>query len=376
MAQHLSEIKIENELSQDLLGLTRAGLTEVVRNLGAPEIHAKTLFRRIYKDLSTNPWSEPTLPLRLVAAMQDKFAVHLPRVKVAHRSAYDQSMKFLVGLGDGREVEAVLMPEKARLTLCLSSQVGCAQGCVFCHTGRMGLVRQLSVAEIVGQVMLAEHWLREHPEWLESTRLAPGTRISNIVFMGMGEPLDNVEAVIDVLSILTDPYGLALGMAHISVSTAGHLVGIDRLYDAHPKARLALSVHSPDESKRSRIMPINRRWPLTEVIGRLRERIGKSGPPVMMQYTMIAGVNDSDADASALAALTVGLNAKINLIPLNNVEPSRLSAPPPERIQAFRDVLHQAGIRVMVRYSKGQDIAAACGQLVAFAKKPTEAELG
>ena len=111
MAQHLSEIKIENELSQDLLGLTRAGLADTVRNLGAPEIHAKTLFRRIYKDLSTNPWSEPTLPLRLVAAMRDKFAVHLPEVKVAHRSAYDQSMKFLVGLGDGREVEAVLMPE-------------------------------------------------------------------------------------------------------------------------------------------------------------------------------------------------------------------------------------------------------------------------
>jgi 23S rRNA (adenine2503-C2)-methyltransferase len=252
----------------------------------------------------------------------------------------------------------------------------------------MGLIRQLSVGEIIGHLMLAHAWLTEHPEWLENVRLAPHTRISNIVFMGMGEPLDNVEAVIDALSIMTDPYGLALGYAHISVSTAGHLDGIRRLYAAHPKARLALSVHSPDDKSRSRIMPINRRWPLATILAELRamhderqlmaaaspassvassDLMVKNGlPPIMLQYTLIAGVNDSTQDAKALLALTEGLPVKVNLIPLNNVGPSRLTAPSPDRIQEFRDVLHQGGLRVMVRYSKGQDIAAACGQLVAL----------
>jgi 23S rRNA (adenine2503-C2)-methyltransferase len=192
-------------------------------------------------------------------------------------------------------------------------------------------------------------------------------RVTNIVFMGMGEPLDNVDAVVDAISILTDPYGLALGLRRISVSTAGHLDGIEALLARVPGVRLALSVHSVDEAKRSKIMPINRRWPLALVLERLRRHLGPSQAPVMLQYTMIKGVNDALADAERLAELTAGLNAKINLIPLNEVGPSRLSAPPPETIQAFRDVLHARGLRVMVRYSKGQDIAAACGQLVVAA---------
>jgi 23S rRNA (adenine2503-C2)-methyltransferase len=331
---------------------------------GHPAVHARALFRAAYKELAPEPWAEPTLPKALAAALAEELDASGPALAAAHVSGYDRSVKFLVALADGREVEAVLMPEKRRLTLCVSSQVGCAQGCVFCHTGRMGLVRHLTAGEIVGQLVLADRWLAAHPDWLEAARLPRSARLSNVVFMGMGEPLDNVDAVATALEILTDPLGPALGLARISVSTAGHLDGLDRLLDRVPKARLALSVHSADEQRRSRLMPINRRWPLTQVLARIKERQATGAAPVLLQYTLIAGVNDGIDDAYALAALTAGLAAKVNLIPLNEVEPSRLAAPAPDRIQAFRDVLHAAGLRVMVRYSKGQDIAAACGQLV------------
>ncbi|MEN9834911.1 MAG: hypothetical protein RL011_1104 [Pseudomonadota bacterium] len=369
MAQRTREIYKPGDIETNLVGVTSQHLARNLSQLGIPAVHARTLFRRMYKDLAAEPWADPTLPRGLAAHLRAYGRLELPTIKKALRSGYDQSVKFLLELSDGREIEAVLMPEKARLTLCLSSQVGCAQACVFCHTGRMGLTRQLSAGEIVGQLLLAQRWLADNTDWLQAVRLAPETRISNVVFMGMGEPLDNVDAVNQAVTIMTDPYGLALGLAHISVSTAGHLDGIRELYAAHPKARLALSVHSAFDSKRSRIMPINRRWPLAEVVAWLREHLGADGPPVMFQYTMIAGVNDSDEDSEALAALTVGLNAKINLIPLNDVATSRLAAPDPGRIQAFRDHLHRRGIRVMVRYSKGQDIAAACGQLVAIESK-------
>ena len=168
----------------------------------------------------------------------------------------------------------------------------------------------------------------------------------------------------DAIGILTDAYGLQMGLARISVSTAGHLDGLKALYQAIPTARVALSVHSVDDAQRSKIMPINKRWPLASVIEFLKGRPAATSRSVMLQYTMIKGVNDSVDEARRLAELARGLDAKINLIPLNEVSASRLKAPPSETIQAFRDVLHAAGLRTMIRYSKGQDIAAACGQLV------------
>lgn len=358
-------------LKRDFFSEPRAQLAgacrELVRQEKSGEVHARDLFRLAYKGLSDAPWRDARFPRSLSAAFEETYDVAGPVLGEARVSGYDLSVKFRVDLRDGSQVEAVLMPEKKRLTLCLSSQVGCAQACVFCHTGRMGLKRQLTTGEIVGQVVAADRWIREHPEWLAGTRLPPSQRVTNIVFMGMGEPLDNVDAVTTALGILTDPYGLGLGQARISVSTAGHLDGIEKLFAAMPQARLALSVHSTDDARRSRIMPINRKWPLAVVLERLKGLVGSDGPPVMLQFTLIRDVNDSIEEAERLAALAVGLNAKVNLIPLNEVGPSRLTAPPPERIQAFRDVLHRAGLRVMVRYSKGQDIAAACGQLVVVA---------
>ncbi len=354
----------------DLLNMTRAGLAEYCLNLAHPAIHANQLFRHTYKRMSEHPWQGGSIPQRLAETMQRSFEIKLPNVLEEHRSAYDQSVKFLLSLKDGGKVESVLMPEKKRLTLCISSQVGCAQGCVFCHTGRMGLLRNLSAGEIVSQVYLANAWIAENPSWLEDVRLPAGSRVSNIVFMGMGEPLDNVDGVVGAIKILTDPFGFALGLAHISVSTAGHLDGLEAIYAEIPSVRIALSVHSVDDVKRSKIMPINRRWPLSTVLDRLKYQQQQLGAKaVLLQYTMIRGVNDSTEDAVLLADATLGLDAKINLIPLNEVSASRLSAPEATAIQKFRDILHQRGIRVMVRYSKGQDIAAACGQLVVKAEQ-------
>lgn len=340
-----------------------AALERLCAEQGWSKVHARDLFRNAYKSLSATPWSDGRFPRGLTVALGERFELPLPRIIEAHESGYDQSVKFLLELADGSQIESVLMPESRRMTLCLSSQVGCAQACVFCHTGRMGLKRNLSAGEIVGQVMVANRWLAAHSEWFARTRLGAAStamRVTNIVFMGMGEPLDNVDAVADAVDILANPYGLALGLRRISVSTAGHLDGIEAICARIPGVRLALSVHSVDDAKRSKIMPINRRWPLATVIERLRAL----DADVLFQYTMIQGVNDSSAEAESLIALTRGLDAKVNLIPLNPVGPSRLAAPTAEAIQAFRDVLHKAGVRVMVRYSKGQDIAAACGQLV------------
>lgn len=348
----------------DFFSIPRADLERRCTDLGVSAVHARDLFRSAYKRLNPEPWTDAGFPHRLTAALAGTMSAAGPQAAAAHESGYDHSVKFVVTLEDGARVEAVLMPESARITLCLSSQVGCAQGCVFCHTGRMGLLRNLTPGEIVGQVVAADRWVAANQDWLERVRLPQGSRVTNLVFMGMGEPLDNVDAVADAVEILTDPYGLALGVRRVSVSTAGHLEGIERLAARIPNVRIALSVHSVDDTKRSKIMPINKRWPLATVIARLRELFGPSEHPVMFQYTMIKGVNDSLEEAARFADLVAGINAKINLIPLNPVGPSRLVAPPPETIQAFRDALHARGLRVMVRYSKGQDIAAACGQLV------------
>lgn len=351
-------------MRQDFLQMTRTGLEQYVSSKSHSPVHAKDLFRSAYKSLSPEPWKLASLPRALAAAMEESLGLAPPRIVECHISGYDSSVKFLLELAGGSQVEAVLMPESSRITLCVSSQVGCAQACVFCHTGRMGLKRNLTAGEIVGQVLVADLWIRANPAWLHGVRLDSDNRVTNIVFMGMGEPLDNVASVVQAIEILTDPYGLGLGLRHIGVSTAGHLDGLRELLDRLPKARIALSVHSVDDARRSKIMPINRRWPLADVLTFLKERQAKGTPGVLLQYTMIKGVNDSLEEAECLAELAQGLDAKINLIPLNEVGPSRLTAPTPGAIQAFRDVLHARGLRTMLRISKGQDIAAACGQLV------------
>lgn len=334
----------------------------------APALHTKSLFREIYKSGSRQPWTLTTLPKIMQQEGAKVFSLEGVFPQKSVLSKYDGSVKFLGRLADNQVIESVLMPEKGRLTLCVSSQVGCAQGCSFCYTARMGLIRHLSAGEIVGQVVMANQWIRAHHDWLRSFGYPGSAMVSNIVFMGMGEPLDNVENVSQAMDIMNDPYGLNIPLRRISVSTAGHLEGMKRLLQLQPKATLALSLHATTNGERSRLMPINRKWPIGDVLTYIKEKFHGTGRKVLIQYTVINGVNDSDQHAARLLDILADLPVKLNLIPLNDVEPTKFRSPDPQRLLAFRDFLHRGGIRVMVRYSKGQDIGAACGQLVTSSK--------
>ena len=355
-----------------LSGLTRHQMEDFLETHGSKKVHAKAMMRFFYKE-NGGLWEDtPLLPknLRNLLAHTPKSPSIRERLP-SEESKFDGSIKFLLKLEDHKTVEAVLMPESRRLTLCISSQVGCRQACSFCHTGRMGLTRNLTASEIVGQIVEINDWIEKNPEWLKKKGFQSYQRITNIVFMGMGEPLDNVDAVILAIRIMTDPYGLSLPLRKISVSTAGHLDGLKKLHSQLPLVPVAFSLHCVDDRKRSALMPINRKYPLKEVLSYLenhRAKYEKNWRP-FIQFTMIKGVNDDLDTCQKLIELTKALEPKINLIPLNKIAPSTLEPPTRKALFAFQDKIHKAGIRVMVRISKGQDIAGACGQLVTESRK-------
>ena len=347
-------------------GLTRDDIRKACLDLGASEQHIKTLMVWAYKGFYDSWREEVSVSRKLLSYARDNWSLDVPEVALANKSRYDRSVKFLLQMADGEQVEAVLMPETNRLTLCLSSQVGCAQKCGFCYTGRMGLKRQLSTHEIVGQVIAVNRWILAHPDYLKDCRLEPFQRVSNIVFMGMGEPLDNTEALIPALQVMADDYALQLAQKRMAVSTAGHLDGLKALLKELPHTPIAFSLHAVDSSARSRLMPINRRYDFRDILDFMKEHYHKSHQKgwLLIQFTLISGVNDDLDTARKLAQLVADMPVKINLIPLNEIDPSRFESPEAKRLLDFRDVIHRAGVRVMIRYSKGQDINAACGQLV------------
>ena len=337
-------------------------LERLCQKLAVSSQHAKTILSYLYKnDQDITQINEHVLPKKLKLHLNKNLTHELPKIKKTYVSQYDHSVKFIVELADGQLIEAVLMPEKTRLTLCISSQVGCARACSFCYTGRMGLKRNLNVSEIIGQVILANRWAKTQPEWANNLSIKNPT-ITNIVFMGMGEPLDNFDSLSKSINLLIHPLGLAIAPRKISVSTAGHVEGLRKLRKIYPQIPIAISLHATTESLRRKIMPITKEWPLEEVMKFIREQDSNKLP--LIQYTLIAGVNDREVDAQGLVKLFKGMNIKINLIPFNDVSPSRFTSPAPKAIQTFRDILHAEGVRSLIRYSKGQDINAACGQLV------------
>ena len=326
--------------------------------------HVRTLMAAAYKHNIHIPWDIEGLPLKLKSWFRQNNSALKLDISSLHKSGYDGSLKFIFRLADGYEIESVLMPEKNRITLCLSTQVGCAQGCVFCYTGKMGLKRNLTAPEIVGQAIEANQWIANNPEWLQMLNLPKGQKVTNIVFMGMGEPLDNLEQVAVAIDIFSDPWAFNLAERKITISTAGHLDGLKKAMAILPNVSYALSLHATTEIERSKLMPINRRFPLAEVLDFLRTASKGYDKDFLIQYTVIDKVNDSKEHAENLFTILKGINAKVNLIPLNPIDPSRLNSPEPKRLEEFRDSLFNLGLRVMVRYSKGQDINAACGQLV------------
>ncbi len=359
----------------DAFSLTRENLSHWLVAQGFSSFHGKAIFRQLYGSSPVKHLHDEAgeLPRELSPCFNRHY--HLGRAEVIseQHSPTDASVKFLYRLADGSAIESVIIPESSRITLCISSQVGCAQACSFCHTGRMGLSRNLSVGEIVGQVVWANHWLIQSPDWLRAQKYDENKRITNVVFMGMGEPLDNTTAVIDAISIMVDPHGLRLGPSKISVSTAGLVPGLQQLIAAKLGVSLAFSLHSPEGSLRSQLMRINRRYPLEQVLAIFQEHALEVKRDFLIQYTLIAGVNDSPLQMATLAELLSGLRAKVNLIPYNLVAGTSYAKPQIDQVLACYRALARAGIRCMIRFSKGQDIAAACGQLAIMEKHSASA---
>ncbi|MGE0440951.1 MAG: 23S rRNA (adenine(2503)-C(2))-methyltransferase RlmN [Gemmatimonadales bacterium] len=332
-----------------ILDLPPAAAAERIRTWVAdrslPGYRAGQLIRRLWQS-PVSSWMDATeLPASLRRELDGAFP--LPRLTVASREqSADGTVKYLWRLPDGEAVESVLIPSGTRRTLCISSQAGCALGCVFCATGRMGFRRNLTPAEIALQVR-------------EIVLANPPDKPTNVVFMGMGEPLLNWNGVDVALTILNDPLGFGIGARHITVSTVGILPGMEALRQRPEQFRLAISLHSPASSDRLGLMPIEQKYPLADVLTAARS----FGRRVTFEYVLIAGRNDRDADADRLIRLARPLGAHVNLLPLHPGGAPDLTPSSGNRIRAFADRLRAAGVEAVVRRSRGLDINAACGQL-------------
>ena len=335
--------------TENLLNLVPAEAEERLRafatDVGEPPYRGGQVARRLWTSPVASFDEMTDLPKGFRAALAGRFA--LPRLELAARQkSSDGTEKFLFRLADGEAVETVAIPEGDRLTLCISSQAGCALQCSFCATGAMGFTRNLEPFEIAGQVR-------------EMRLLDPPIRVTNIVFMGMGEPMMNWKAVDPTLTILNDAKGLGIGARHITISTVGVLPGIVALGRRPEQFRLAISIHAPTDDLRQRLMPINTKYPLAEVI----EAASAFERRVTFEYVMLGAVNDGPEHALQLARLARECGAFVNLIPLHPGGAMGFSPTPPEKIAAFARELRGEGVEVAVRKSRGIDIAAACGQL-------------
>ena len=336
----------------NLFGLERRALAEALEPLGARRFHADQAYRWMYARRSRDPaaWTDHSIALR--AAIATLFRID-PGSATPVRTADDGTVKYRNRTADGGDVESVYMiAEDDRTTLCVSSQVGCALACDFCLTGKMGFRRHLSAGEIVGQV--------------EAIRLDQelADRPFNIVFMGMGEPLHNYDAVTSAIRILTDPDGFALSRRRITVSTVGLVPAIERLASEAVRPRLAVSLNATTDAIRDRIMPVNRKWNLDRLITACIRWLEKTRERLTFEYVLLDGVNDSDGDVERLARIALRTRAKLNLIPFNAV-PGHLAYRPPstERVRRIRERLAGRGVPTTVRWSRGRDARAACGQL-------------
>ena len=348
----------------NLIGLTRDGLRDALIAAGTPEKQAKMRVGQVWQWLYHWGVRDFALMTNLAkdyrALLADNFVISLPEIVTKQVSA-DGTRKYLVRIAGGHEVEVVYIPETDRGTLCISSQVGCTLTCSFCHTGTQKLVRNLTAAEIVGQIMLARDDLGEWP-----TQGAPKNEtrlLSNVVLMGMGEPLYNFDNVRDAMKIAMDGEGLTLSRRRITLSTSGVVPEIARTA-IEIGCQLAISFHATTDAVRDTLVPINKRWPLAELLEALRAYPGLSNSErITFEYVMLDGVNDTDADAHRLVELIRGIPAKINLIPFNEWPGAPYKRSSGNRIHAFADIIYKAGYASPIRTPRGEDIMAACGQL-------------
>ena len=341
-----------------LLGLSKDELKQEMEAIGEKPFRAKQLWHWMYHQGETDFHKMTTLAKPLQDKLAGLYTLQRPQV-ITERTSTDTTRKWLVRFEDGKEVETVYIPEEDRGAVCISTQIGCAQGCAFCHTGTQRLQRNLTAQEIVGQFMIARDSYHEWPSPTDETRM-----LSNIVVMGMGEPLYNYDNLIKAVKILSDGEGIAISKRRITISTAGMADNIPRLAK-DVGTKLAVSLHAPNDELRSRIMPINRKYPLKRLIDACKEyqQALEHRQYITMEYVMLKDVNDTPQHAHELVELVKDLEVKVNLIPFNPwngcpFEPSSNNA-----IHRFQRIVEAAHIPTPIRQSRGQDIMAACGQL-------------
>jgi 23S rRNA (adenine2503-C2)-methyltransferase len=367
----------------NLVGLTRAQMRDVLIEHGTNEKQAKMRVGQIWQWIYEKGVRDFAVMSNLAktyrAELAEDFVIEVPEV-VSKQVSLDGTRKYLMRIAGGHEVETVYIPEEDRGTLCISSQVGCTLTCSFCHTGTQKLVRNLTTAEIIGQVLVARDDLGEWPEPgapKNETRL-----LSNIVLMGMGEPLYNFDNVRDAMKIAMDPEGISLSRRRITLSTSGVVPEIAKTAQ-EIGCQLAISFHATTDEVRDKLVPINKKWNITELLDALRTYPKVSNSErITFEYVMLKDVNDTDADARRLVKLIKGIPAKINLIPFNEWPGSPYERSDWSRIEAFADIIYKAGYASPIRTPRGEDIMAACGQLKSAterarkSKKAIEAEAG
>src|SRR5580693_2705883 len=341
---------------QDLVGLSRAELAEEMAEFGAEPFRARQLWHWIYHRGATDFADMTNLAKGFRQRLAETYALRRPEISRALASR-DGTRKWLLRFADGQEVETVHIPETDRGTLCVSSQVGCTLNCTFCHTGTQRLVRNLTAAEIVGQIMLARDALGEWPSPPE------GRQLTNIVLMGMGEPLYNYDNVAAAMKIVMDGEGLAISRRKITLSTAGVVPMIARC-GSEIGVNLAISLHAVSDDVRDVLVPLNKKYPIAELLDACRVYPGSSNARrITFEYVMLKGINDSPAEARELVRLLKGIPAKVNLIPFNPWPGAPYECSSDAAVAAFSDIVFAAGYSAPVRTPRGRDILAACGQL-------------
>jgi len=337
---------------QSLLDISLEHLTQRLETWGEPQFRAQQIWQAIYHDLATSPDEITTLPKLLREKLKAEFTLGSLSPAAEARSSDGQTRKRLFRLPDGKSIEAVLMGYEKRRTTCISTQAGCAMGCVFCATGQMGFRRHLRAGEIVEQVL-----------WFARELKAKGDRLTNIVVMGMGEPFHNYEATMAAVDLLNDPAGFNFGARRITLSTVGLAPMIERFAAERRQVNLAVSLHAATDELRSELLPINKKYPLDVLFEAVRKYYALTKRRVTFEWALIQGKNDTAAQARALADLAVGLACHVNVIPLNPTRDYAGQATTRERAAAFKAALESCGLPCTIRVRRGIDINAGCGQL-------------
>lgn len=337
------------KLKKDIKSLTLPELKEEILCLGEKGFKATQIYSWLHKHSADNFDEMTNISKQLRETLQKNYDIYNCTIEKKLVSVYDDTVKYLFSLHDGELIESVVMKYKYGYTICVSSQVGCKMGCRFCASGIAGFVRNLTAGEILSQVYTAQKDLN--------------IRISHIVMMGVGEPLDNYDNVLRFLSMISDENGLNIGMRNISLSTCGVVSGIYKLMDEKLQLTLSISLHAPNDRIRSNTMPVNDRWNIDELLRACKDYIKATNRRISFEYAMISGVNDSDECAKELASKLKGMLCHVNLIPVNSVKERSYTKSSKDRMESFIKILEKSGINATVRRTLGSDINASCGQL-------------